>query len=533
MRYNYALKKKEERNGTNLKEYENEIKEALEYLNVGKENYITINEDSFEFSYSGCISRGYLQEMGKRLSKLGVGKEGFVRQKNKAYAFLSYDKSRTNDEQILVELVDCSTVDGENEYFLEEMPQWVNFYRRVELSTTCISLEKAKKIFNRFYEPEDNKEIVFLVEFKHRHLEINKYHENINSDFIYDYKSNKNNKSFVRENTCLIEHLYSDGVYQPDFVDLADITSVGVITEPKRKSLLSKFDVKIDSYPGVQYNANILSQNTKYTFTVHNVGQALATSLSEKGQKPFFYFDYGIACGKNARTLPKNIKLPIAKDATILLSHVDEDHWCGFRINQEALKCRWIIPQNPRKALKKTLSSVYSNGGTIIQYSANGLSILKIKSLNNCMVAGNSQSTINSSRSPKKTHETGNALYIFAQYKGKEYKIVISGDQDYDYQDNSYFNDINLLVACHHGGEFSWSKRAAIPIPNSVENKIVYSYGDGNSYGHPSKVSEHSKNGWNIEHHTPKDGNFEIDLELIDNTRTIKPSSKLPISFEI
>ena len=94
----------------------------------------------------------------------------------------------------------------------------------------------------------------------------------------------------------------------------------------------------------------------------------------------------------------------------------------------------------------------------------------------------------------------------------------MSGDQDYDYQDDYYLSNVNLLVACHHGGEYSWSKETEIPGCNTHENKIVYSYGDGNKYNHPSHVAEYLESGWRVEHHTPIDGNYEIDLKLADNT---------------
>ncbi len=59
MRYIYALRKKEERSNTDLKKYVNEIKNSLKHLDVEEENYIVVNTDSFEFSFSGCITRGY------------------------------------------------------------------------------------------------------------------------------------------------------------------------------------------------------------------------------------------------------------------------------------------------------------------------------------------------------------------------------------------------------------------------------------------------------------------------------------------
>lgn len=538
MRYIYALRKKEERSNTDLKKYVNEIKNSLKYLDVEEENYIVVNTDSFEFSFSGCITRGYLQQMGKRLAELGVGKGGFVRQNNKAYAFLSFDESKAEDEQVSVELVDCSTIDFEDEYRRNNMPEWVSFYRKVELSTTHISIKRARDIFGGFYELTKENDVVLLVELKYYYLTNERYNEYLESSDTYDYISSRYPQNSIRKNTCIIEHLYSAGRYRQDLVDLADITFLNVVSSSEKERVISKFNLKMESHIGQQYETNTKGRNqdTNYTFTIHNVGQALATSLREKGEQPFFYFDYGIACGRNKFTLPVDAELPIAENATILLSHVDEDHWCGFRINPEALKCRWVVPQKPGKALKKMLSSVYLSGGSISLYRANGLNIFRIKSVNNCMVDGNEKSKIKSLRAPKTVHENGNALYIFAEHEGKKYKIAVSGDQDYDYQNNNYLKDVNLLVACHHGGKYSWSKKAIVPRPNTDENTLIYSYGQGNTYGHPSEVGEYVKQGWKTEHRTPLDGAYKIDLKLIDNTSLkgmIKADNPMGMEFEV
>lgn len=543
MRYIYALRKKEERQNTNLKKYENEIRESLKELkdlNAAEESHIVVNGDSFEFSFQGCLSREALQGMGKLLVASGVEQSGFIRQKNKAYAFLSYDESRAEEERVLVELVDCSTVNFENEYIWEDVPQWVRFYRGLELCTTYISVGKATNIFDlRIKRTQEDtifylENTVFLVELRHYHLKREKYNES--GDI-----SSSDPKNSIKENICMIEHLYSAGLYQTDFVDLANIKLVDTVSDSTKESLISKLNLEIESHVGQveqQYNADRSEEdrNTKYTFTVHNVGQALATSLSEKGKAPFFYFDYGIACGWNKFTLPVDVELPIEEKATILLSHVDEDHWCGFRLNQKALKCRWVIPQNPTKSLKKLLSSVYLGGGSISLYKADGLNIFEIKAINNCMAAGNAKSMIKPLRVPKTVHENGNALYIFAEHDGMEYKILVSGDQDYDYQDSGYLNDINLLVACHHGGKYSWSKKTIVPKPNAAENRIVYSYGQGNTHGHPSMVQDYSMSGWKTEHHTALDGDCEIDLLLVDNEtlkKVIKSSNPSGMEFEI
>lgn len=79
--------------------------------------------------------------------------------------------------------------------------------------------------------------------------------------------------------------------------------------------------------------------------------------------------------------------------------------------------------------MAKVLSSVYLNGGTITLYQADGLDIFNIKNVNNCMVASNARSKINAARIPMKVHENGIALYISAEHRGKNLKIVVSGDQ--------------------------------------------------------------------------------------------------------
>ena len=151
MRYIYALKNKKERNDTDLKEYKCNIKKALKGLDESNKNYVVVNKESFEFSSPNTILIKYLQNMGKQLAKLGFGKDGFARQNSKAYAFLTFDESKPENEQVLVELADCSTVDLDDEYRQDNIPEWVSFYKKVELMTTYISVEKVNEIFGIYF----------------------------------------------------------------------------------------------------------------------------------------------------------------------------------------------------------------------------------------------------------------------------------------------------------------------------------------------------------------------------------------------
>lgn len=516
MRYIYAIKKKADRDKINLRQYESEIKEILISIGVSDENSISVKERSFEFSFPGRMPEGYPQVMGKMLARTGIKKYRFARQKNEAYAFISYDESRDEDEQVLIELADRSTIDFDNDYRRDDnMPEWIRFYSKVELSTAYISTEKASKIFGRSCEFTNEKEAVVLVRINHHHIKTQSYIEM------------NDNANHIRENTCIIEHLYSVGNYQPEYMDLADVEYISDVQANEKKLLQSKFDIdKIQINPCLQQDIlNIPDKNTdsEYTFTVYNVGQALATSLSENDKKPFLYFDYGIAHGRNVFTLPPATELPLNKNTTILLSHIHEDHWCGFRINPEALKCRWIIPQKPSKALAKVLAHVKLNGGVVWEYEKEDINIFKIQNTNSYILTGYKLKT---QCIPKNVHKTGKALYIFAEHNGEDCKIVVSGDQYYDYQDYSYLNDINLLVACHHGGKYSDTKTTTVPSPNS-KNKIVYSYGSKNTYKHPSYTKTYVSNGWNTEHHMPINKNYSIKLKLTDNTSRISAIKKI------
>ncbi len=91
-------------------------------------------------------------------------------------------------------------------------------------------------------------------------------------------------------------------------------------------------------------NKNLTGGKDKYVFRVHNVGQALATSLSYENKPPFLYFDYGMPYGKNSSTRPPVVNMPTNPGVSIILSHVDKDHWFRVADDINAFQCHWYIP---------------------------------------------------------------------------------------------------------------------------------------------------------------------------------------------
>lgn len=532
MRYVYAIRNQYDRENIDLTNYSYEIKKIVsEILNINK-NDIDVYESAFEFISSFSISKNKLRKMGRGLARLQISNSGFIRQKNNAYAFLTIDLFRDESEQVLVELVDCNSIERETYYRDDrQFPEWVSFYRKAEISAIRISLEQAGKIFG-YENIESEQQRVHLVETSYRQFNYRgrydfeefsnyvfwRYHKRI-FNVEHNYSMDENqwleeqwDEYILNENPQNYEPWSED--YNLVLTDYVEIRHIDTLSIDESRRLQTRFEAEIQMLEEDEFMLKGNSSDSKYIFTVHNVGQGLATSLGEKNQKPFFYFDYGIGCGRNRKTGPWGIRLPIQEDATILLSHVDEDHWCGFRKNADALKCRWIIPQKPTKILLKLISTVLINGGEVKMYPANGLQVYNMPNVSHKIIAGNAGSTVKPMRSANTVHQNGNALYIFAERENEPYKILVSGDQDYDYQFDPYLQDVNLLVACHHGGEYSWSKKATLPSPAKDNNKIVYSYGKGNTYGHPSKVSEYSAAQWRDEHHTARDYAFEVEIEL-------------------
>lgn len=497
MRYIYALRNKSERQNKDLRLWNQEIKTAIKgYVgNSGNQlRNIWVKKDCFEFSVTNCFQKTELQTLGRWLPK--ISDFGFVRQFENVYAFVAEYKTDSEDEEIQVEFVNCNILSDAlqeqiraSEVYASEQQNWVNLYNYIDVYSIMMSKEQCREIFG----VSGNKEQIFAAKLYHRH--VLRSEEEVSLE-----------KSFFP-----LEHLYSAGEDPLEYSDFAKIFSVVKVSEEEEQQINQILEIDKEKEQIPEVNVEELFSDLKkgeYTFEVHNVGQGLATSLAHKNQIPFLYFDYGIAYNGNRKTLPKKIDIPIKEEGIVIVSHIDEDHWCGFRVNNDVLSCKWIVPdQIWKKGFNKLLASVKVAGGTIA-INKNGFQYGAIK-------IGHDQSQINKLRRPKKVHEDGYAMYIDAKWlvDNTKCKIVVSGDQDYDYQDWNELCDVNILVACHHGGDYCWSKKGKVPVPKSGRNKIIYSYGNGNSYNHPSRVQKYKFANWNNEHHTPN-GNYKLDIRI-------------------
>lgn len=498
MKYIYALKYVYEKNEYDLRYVETDINRVIEELFADDLKDVYVDSDSFEFTLKRCTNVGNLRKMGKMLKRnLNIG-NGFARQSQKMYAI-----ARKSTNYIDIEFIDqCITSESFDErmkrskMYKEDLLEWVNRVNYADIYSAQLTVGEFNRFFHenwaeQEYPDEVPYEVLYEVTLTHKHV-------------------NRERLSFKKENYFEIEHLYTEDENYYEYIDLAQIRVSKCRLDD---SVHTKIDSMLESdtisqSESTQLLEQLESKKDAYVFTVHNVGQGLATSLSYPNQAPFFYFDYGIAYGPNKFTTPPTKRLHIQEKGTIVLSHMHQDHWCGFRTNNNALKAKWIVPhQSSSWASKHLIARIKYEGGEV-QYS-HGISKKHIE-------IGNSKiSQICSKRPPQGLHQKGFAMYLYAQRCDNHAPcfILVSGDQDYDYQEKERLINVDILVACHHGGEYCWSKNGKPPTPVNSCSEIIYSYGQGNTHQHPSKVIDYSAVGWNNRYDTIT-GDYSVNIYI-------------------
>lgn len=239
-------------------------------------------------------------------------------------------------------------------------------------------------------------------------------------------------------------------------------------------------------------------------FTVHNVGQGLATSLSDGAKPPFMFFDFGESYGENKFNLPDVINISVKLPTTIILSHIHNDHWNCLNQYPKAFQADWIIPEVGSKVtFKKRCAEIIASGGTVAEVKAS----MKFKY---GKILYGAPSRYKVGRIANHEHEYGLCMRI-----ERAKKILVPGDQNYDYIEPSVLKDIDILVASHHGGNYSWSCRLGVEkdLPDAnIDSPIIYSSGEHNTYNHPSKKNDYRSKGWKKEHRTERDLDFSIKI---------------------
>ncbi len=219
---------------------------------------------------------------------------------------------------------------------------------------------------------------------------------------------------------------------------------------------------------------------------IYDVGQGSASAISElSNSTPALYYDLGGGVGSNSRTFPTRLKqFCWTKNPPIVLSHWDWDHWSSGNRDARSKKQTWIVPRQTLGAVHRSFAAGIQRHGRLLVWP-NGLkSVVRgCVSIEKCTGAGKNNS--------------GLAMIVTGPNGDK---VLLPGDARYTAipsltpRPTSQFVSI---VAPHHGGT---SGGAYAPTcPALAHSRLVYSCGNGNTYGHPATrtIANHQGAGWN------------------------------------
>lgn len=537
--YRYHVKNKKIRESSDLTEYKPDILKVLEIHFGNNLKDSRVQKYYFEFKLYSSVDNAKLQHMGRKLAQVFTRHfrdsntyQGFVRMPQTLYLFLYAD-----GDYKYIELLDCKDIDelvgidtherepfhmraqeylrkvsssGENNNVGFTENQSHNLANIIYLDTIGIYFDSdIVNTFKSFRNNQTDQDILLRITGWHIKNPSDKQKENL--------KLMEIDNSFNEEIVRLRDDINTEGMHnngnniEVDYISIheRDIHWVGDQNE-KLKHIHQELNPEpfIGTADRIDALENLTNKNL--VFTVHNVGQGLSTSLRHTDEKTsFLFFDFGTGVRQNAKTRPACMSGSISQNSSIVLSHIDEDHWYRLMINRDAFKCKWYVPSHiwqANKLLSRRCGEIILSNGCIEK-------VEKTIHFRGGALYCHAKSKANPARKATTIHETGLGLRLEGvDESGNRLNILIPGDQEYDYIDNIHLSDIDIIVASHHGGEYSWSKtRNDIPAPgNNVSSLVVYSYGKDNTYGHPSKIQDYKEKGWADQHNTTEGDLTEI-----------------------
>lgn len=520
--YRYQLRDSALKDRTVLTDHTQIIQSVLdEHFNENLKDSI-VEEKYFEFKLYATVSSKSLQRMGHKLKSelpIEIKRYGFVRMEQTLYA-LVYSPQDNQEADIHIEFIDSILLDNPELYKQRANNFYEKFNSKGSLHKEDYVMDFGGIIKNYYidilesYYKDKNTFRGFFGSTKEiSYFRVKGYHRRYDDGQV-DREEYGGNKLFIEKcfDAGYVENRERISEQEDNKSDYLEIHKTEELNNDKFESELSLLLPSAESVYALDniQKSNMDDRRINYKFRVHNVGQAQATSLALNEEPPFLYFDYGMPYGRNTCTIPPQVNMPTNPGTTIILSHVDKDHWFRIAFDLNAYQCNWFIPDQHRRAqLNHKLAEIIVHGGSV-QTIHNEIAF------GQGMLTCGGVSEINPSRPPSHVHETGLSLRLEAHdAKGNDLNILIAGDQMYDYIDAAQLRNLDLLVASHHGGAYCWSTHGCVPNPrNSKPSTVIYGYGTGNTYGHPSNTADYAAANWNQAHHTSINGNYEINIAL-------------------
>lgn len=237
---------------------------------------------------------------------------------------------------------------------------------------------------------------------------------------------------------------------------------------------------------------------------VYDVGQGAAQALirlEPPRLTPELYVDMG--CGRNHTKDAhlQTLRFCTSASPPVILSHADEDHWCGAitkamaAADYPAHKLEWTAPATSGSLAFMTFaSSVWASKGSVRTLDLTAVPTATIAA------STNTGSLLIAQGTSKQFNDSG--LIVAAVREDNESYWMLPGDCDYHFfpaklKSMAASPSCVALTAVHHGAALL--KPAAIPkAAGGRYQRLVYSFGCGNGHGHPTinAATGHEAAGW-------------------------------------
>lgn len=233
-----------------------------------------------------------------------------------------------------------------------------------------------------------------------------------------------------------------------------------------------------------------------------NVGQGNAARVDLSGL-PLFYFDVGGGIFQNRHTYRLIRRFHSAPFTTIILSHWDMDHFFSalHSTNADLLSRNWLAPGPiPARPTHSMLALKIQQFGNLKLWPSNVRSLV---STFGSIVIGRSNGPVSN------RNASGIVMSVPLECNEKMRRVLLTGDAEYRYIPTAFLQDVDAVIAPHHGGRITG--RVFQSRRGGKNSAHVFSYGRGNSFGHPhiNALVGHQNAGWGVRYDTP-DGDVEF-----------------------